>query len=157
MQESAFLTSNISSEPKQPSLKVREALSKPFHAVRARICPFGANHDHFTAKPSSCYVHSTLWVIPPTSPLSVQCTVWCNQQGLLRMYKTIYIIILKSKLHHVLNKETMHQESLSSVSDLSFVLQYGQVVVDTRLTNALYNYNVTWLAACYWTWPLMTT
>ena len=61
----------------------------------------------------------------------------------MRMYKTMYIIILKSKLHHVLNKETMHQESLSSVSDLSFVLQYGQVVVDTRLTNALYNYNVT--------------
>ena len=35
---------------------------------RVRICPPSANHGPFTAKPSSCHVHSTLQVTPPTSP-----------------------------------------------------------------------------------------
>ena len=74
------------------------AFSKPPHTARPRIDPPGANHDHFTAKPSSCHVHSTLQVTPPTSPcptlsadagpacqraetiFSAQCTVWRYQK-----------------------------------------------------------------------------
>ena len=47
---------------------VRVAFSKPSHAARVRIGLPGANHDPFTAKPSSCHVHVTLRVTPPISP-----------------------------------------------------------------------------------------
>ena len=53
----------------KPALcKVREAFSKPVHAVRAWGGPPGTNHGLFKAKPSSHHVHSTLPVTPPTSP-----------------------------------------------------------------------------------------
>ena len=45
--------------------KVRVALSKPIHAITARIGPPGANHGSFIAKPSSCNLHSTLQATPP--------------------------------------------------------------------------------------------
>ena len=44
---------------------MRVALSKPIHAITARIGPPSANHGSFTAKPSSCNVHSTLQATPP--------------------------------------------------------------------------------------------
>lgn len=40
--------------------------SKSIHAARARITPPSNNQVPFTAKPSSCYVH-TPWMTPPTS------------------------------------------------------------------------------------------
>ena len=40
---------------------VRVVFSKP------RIGPPSANHGPFTVKPSSCHMHSTLQVTPPTS------------------------------------------------------------------------------------------
>ena len=72
--------------------------SKPAHVARPRIGPPGANHGPFTTKPSSCHVHSTLQVTPPTSPcpilsadaeparkradtiFSTQCRVWRYQK-----------------------------------------------------------------------------
>ena len=77
---------------------MREAFSKPAHAARPRVGPPGANHGPFAAKPSSCHVHSTLRVTPPTSPcatlsadaeparqraetiFSAQCAVWRYQK-----------------------------------------------------------------------------
>ena len=77
---------------------VRVAFSKLTHATKPRVGPPGANHGPFTAKPSSCHVHSTLWVTPPTSPCPTlsadtelarqraetiffaQCTVWHYQK-----------------------------------------------------------------------------
>ena len=67
---------NISSVPKEPSLlgvnpyKVRVVLSKLIHAARVKICQPGVIHGPSTAKPSSCHVHCTLRVTPPTLPLS---------------------------------------------------------------------------------------
>ena len=53
----------------KPALcKVRVVLSKPVHAIRAWGGPSGTDHGLFKAKPSSHHVHSTLRVIPPTSP-----------------------------------------------------------------------------------------
>ena len=82
--------------------RVRVAFSKPDCATRAEIGPLGANCGSFTAKPSSCHVHSSQWVTPTTSP----CTVWCNQKctigfkGLIKgmhrlkvLWSRIYIII----------------------------------------------------------------
>ena len=77
--------------PKEPSLlgvnpyKVRVVLSKLIHAARVNICRPGVIHGPSTAKPSSCHVHCTLRVIPPTLPLShlfywhmqAQCA-WCS-------------------------------------------------------------------------------
>ena len=82
---------NIISVPKEPSLlgvnpyKVRVVLSKLIHAARVNICRPGVIHGPSTAKPSSCHVHCTLWVTPPTLPLShlfywhmqAQCA-WCS-------------------------------------------------------------------------------
>ena len=48
--------------------KVRVVFSKPVHAVRVWRGPPGTNHGLFKAKPSSHHVHSTLRMIPPTSP-----------------------------------------------------------------------------------------
>ena len=56
----AFLTRN------EPHYKVRVMFSKSIHAARARITPPSNNQVPFTAKPSSCYVH-TPWMTPPTS------------------------------------------------------------------------------------------
>ena len=44
--------------------------AKPVHAAKARITPPSSNHawPFFTAKPSSYYVLSTLWMTPPNSP-----------------------------------------------------------------------------------------
>ena len=69
-----------SSEPKQPSLL--EMLSKPTHAARTKFSPLSANHGPFAAKPSSCLVHNTLQLTPPTSPcpsLSADAELMCKR------------------------------------------------------------------------------
>ena len=53
--------------------RVRVAFSKPVHAARARGGPPGANHG---PKPSSCHVHSTMWVTPHLSLFHPFC--WCR-------------------------------------------------------------------------------
>ena len=56
---------------RKPTLyKSRVVFSKLIHAARVRSGSLGPNHGPFTAKLSSHHVHSTLQVIPPTSPLS---------------------------------------------------------------------------------------
>ena len=69
---SQFWLANVHSEPQQPflpelnPLKVKVAFSKPVHVARVRTGPLCANQGLYIAKPISCYVHSTLWVTPPT-------------------------------------------------------------------------------------------
>ena len=75
---------NISSVLKEPSLlgvnpyKVRVVLSKLIHTARVKICRPGVIHGPSTAKPSSCHVHCTLRVIPPTSPCPTFSTDTCK-------------------------------------------------------------------------------
>ena len=47
--------------------RARVTFSKSAHTARVRIGPPGTNHGPFTAKPSSCHVHRTLWVTQPHS------------------------------------------------------------------------------------------
>ena len=87
---------------------MRVAFSKPAHAARMRIDPPNANHGFFTAKPSSCHLHVTLWVTPPTSPcptlsadaeagchhaetiFSAQCVVWHYQKCTIGLHLHLY-------------------------------------------------------------------
>ena len=55
--------------------RVRVAFSKPVHAARARGGPHGANHG---PKPSSCHVHSTMWVTPPPHLSLFHPFCWCR-------------------------------------------------------------------------------
>ena len=48
--------------------KVTVVFSKPIYAARAIIGSPATNQGLFTAKPSNCYVNSTLWVTPPPVP-----------------------------------------------------------------------------------------
>ena len=58
--------------------KARVVIFKPICAARARNGIPSANHVPLIAKPSSCHVHSTLCVTPPTSHCA---TLVVTEQG----------------------------------------------------------------------------
>ena len=54
--------------PEMNHQKVKVEFSRPVRVAKTGTGPLGANDGSYTANSSSCHVHSTLWVIAPTSP-----------------------------------------------------------------------------------------
>ena len=116
---------NTRSEPKKPSLpelnpyRVRVTFSKPVHVARVRIGPLGANHGLFTTKPSSCHVHSTLWVTTPPSPCP---TLFADVEPVRKHTETIFSAlrnIIKSTLNYI-PEPIKHNKLLFSAIVLNF-------------------------------------
>ena len=79
--------------------------STPVHSARVRIGLPGANHALFTAKPSSCHVHSTLQVTPPTSPCP---TVPADTEPARKHTETIFVLGTRNSFVYLMELCELH-------------------------------------------------